>query len=243
MMSVVPRDRLRQAACRVHNLAIGAAERLHRFNLRSCPCCGWTGLAFRSYVRGDVLHSGVFCPQCGSFERHRALASFYPAFFASTGVRPSRLIHCAPERCLAPILTSLCDRYETSAFGEAYAADHRLDLTAVALPPESCDAFVLNHVLDCMVGDAVAVSEMYRVLRPGGIVLAVVTVGQGVTREVPVQSNSLRRIYGTADMSDRFAPFGVTIVEAAGDVAPDARRLSGLPRVLPVLVLRKPAAA
>ncbi len=234
---------LRTAACRVHNLTIGAAERLHRFKARTCSCCGWRGLAFRTYTQAEVFRAGVVCPGCGSFERHRALASFYPRLFADIAVRPARLIHCAPERCLAPVLRALCDRYETSGFGESTPSDHRLDLTSIALPSESCDALVMNHVLDCMPRDAGAAAEMHRVLRPGGVVVAVVTLRSGASEEVPARSNSLRRIYGSADVGERFAPLDVAIADAASGMAPRLRRTHGMPVDLPVLVMRKPARA
>lgn len=230
----------RAVACRGHNLAISAAERLRRFDARSCPCCGWSGLRFRSFAVLESVRSGVICPGCGSFERHRALASFYPTFFQRLGVRPARLIHFAAEPCLTPIVAPLCDRYETSAYGERTPADLRLDVTRLALPDASCDALLLNHVLDCIPDDRLAIAEMYRVLGPGGVVLAVATFEQGrPSREVRVRSNSLYRIYGSEDLASRFAPFSAAAVNAADGLSPDIRRLRGIPVVVTVLVLRK----
>ena len=228
-------------ACRGQNLAIAAAERLRRFDARTCPCCGWRGLRFRSFAVREHLRSGVICPGCGSFERHRALASFYPAFFERLGVRPSRLIHFAPEPCLRRVVASVCDRYETSAYGEREPADLRLDVTHMApLPDASCDALLLNHVLDCIPDDRPAIAEMYRVLRPGGVVLAVATFEHGVpSREVPVASNSLYRVYGSQDLAQRFAPFSASAVNAADGMSADFRRTRGIPAVVTVLVLRK----
>jgi SAM-dependent methyltransferase len=229
----------RQIVARAHNLAIAAAERSFGAGGRSCPCCGWRGLRFRSFAVVEDLRTGVVCPGCGSFERHRALASFYPRLFRELRVRPRLLIHCAPERSLAAILETLCDRYETSAYGEQAPADHRLDLTAIDRPPESCDAFVLNHVLDCMDGDRAAVAELFRVLRPGGLAVAVVTLADGVTREVPVASNSLRRVYGRGDLAARMAPFEVAVHDAAAGLSDVERRTFGIPSTVPVVVLRK----
>ncbi len=230
----------RAVVCRGHNLAISAAERLRRFEARSCPCCGWSGLRFRSFAVLESLRSGVICPGCGSFERHRALASFYPTFFQRLGARPARLIHFAPEPCLKRVVAALCDQYETSAYGEREPADHRLDVTQMALPDASCDALLLNHVLDCIPDDRPAVVEMCRVLRPGGIVLAVATFEQGVpSREVPVASNSLYRVYGSQDLSQHFAPLAASAVNAAEGLSADVRRACGIPPVVNVLVLRK----
>lgn len=187
------------------------------------------------YLRRDAV-----CPRCGAFERHRALASFYPRFFASRRLRARRLIHVAAEPCLAPTLRQVCDAYETSAFGDPVAADHRLDLTAIALPDASCDVLVMNHVLDCMPRDRDAVREMFRVLRPHGVVLAVVTYQPaGATRELPITSNMRHRVYGPDDLQDRFAPFDLAVENAAEDLADDARAAAAIPAVVPVLVLDK----
>ncbi len=231
----------RQLVARAHNLAIAAAERSLGSDARVCPCCGWRGFRFRSFAVVEDLRTGVICPGCGSFERHRALASFYPRLFRELRLRPRLLIHCAPEPSLAPALAALCDRYETSAYGEATPADHRYDLTAIDRAAASCDAFVLNHVLDCMEGDRIAIAEMFRVLRPGGLVAAIVTLRRDVdTREVPVASNSLRRIYGTRDLAARMAPFETSVYDAAENVSGPDRRAFGIPGPIPVVVLRKP---
>jgi SAM-dependent methyltransferase len=230
----------RQIAARAHNFAIAAAERSLGSDARMCPCCGWRGLRFRSFAVVEDLRTGVICPGCGSFERHRALASFYPRLFEELALRPAVLVHCAPEPSLAKTLAALCDRYETSAYGERTPADHRYDLRAIDRPDASCDAFVLNHVLDCMDGDRQAIAEMHRVLRPSGLVLAIVTLSnEGDTREVPVASNSLRRVYGTHDLAARMAPFSTSIRDAAADMPPIDRRTFGIPRAVPVVVLRK----
>ena len=212
----------RQVVCRGQNLVIAAAERILPGQARRrCPCCGWSGLHFRSFAVVEYVRHDVICPGCGSFERHRALASFYRTFFTRIGHRPKRLVHFAPEPCLAGTLASLCDRYETSAYGETSPADYRLDLTCMPIADQSCDALVLNHVLDCMQKDRPAVSEMFRILRPGGVALAVVTFEAGTTtRELPVASNGRYRVYGSEDLAVRFAPFHVDPAEAAAGFSP-----------------------
>jgi SAM-dependent methyltransferase len=230
----------RALACRGYNLAMSALERLHRFDARICPCCGWTGLRFRCMAVLESIRTGAICPRCGSFERHRALASFYPHEFERLGIRPARLIHFAPEPCLQPIIRSLCQTYETSSYGDAGASDFRLDVTRMALPDASCDALLLNHVLDCIPDDRPAIAEMYRVLRPGGVVLGVVSFAAGVpTRETPVSSSSLYRTYGSEDLASRCAPFSASIVNGANGVADDVTRTHGIRPFVPVLVLRK----
>jgi SAM-dependent methyltransferase len=225
---------------RVENLAIAAGERLLPPS-SWCPCCGWRGLFFRTFVVVEYLRHNAICPGCGALERHRALSRFYPRFFGSLDHRPRRLIHFAPEVCLRPVLETLVDRYETSAYGESYPADHRLDLTRLELPNESCDVFVLNHVLDSMGDDRAAVREMFRSLRPGGIVLAVVTLEFGVpSRDFPPRKTGHSHTFGTVDLAQRFAPFDVQVADAVEGFTPAERGRAGLPRQVPVVVMRKP---
>lgn len=229
---------------RLENLALAAVDRMLSLRARRCPCCGWTGSRFRSFAVIEYVRRDVLCPRCGSFERHRALASFYPAYLGGLDRRPDRLIHLAPEPCLRSTLAAACDRYETSHFGDPAAADLHLDVTALALPDRSCDVLAMNHVLDCIPDDGPAIREMFRVLRPGGAVLAVVTFEpQGQTRELPVASNSCYRAYGPGDLERRFAPFRATVMNAAAGLSVEVRRVAGIPSTVPLLVLRKPAEA
>ncbi len=232
---------MRQIVCRLCNRALGAAERLlPRTRPRICPCCGWRGLRFRTFSVVEYLRHDAICPGCGSFERHRALARFYPGFFASLARKTESIVHIAPEKCLEHVLLPLCDRYERSNFGKEGAIDLGLDLTDIELPDESCDAFLLNHVLDCMADDRRAATEMYRVLKPGGAVLAVVGLQSGVrTVEFPVASNQRHRIYGSEDLAERFTPFSVRVLNAAEGISPHDRRRAAIPAVVPVLLLQK----
>ena len=223
---------------RAENIALAAGERVFTAASRECPCCGWQGLQFRTLATPGYTRRGVLCPECGSFERHRALSFFYPRLFGTPNRRPHRLIHCAPEPCLKPVLVELCDRYETSHHGDPGASDHTLDLTRMALPDASCDAFVMNHVLDCLDGPVEqAAAELWRALGPGGIVAAAVTVEQGSTTRAVNFGNGMSRVFGTRDIAQVFAPFDVEIVDAAEAVR-DRMRL-GISVPVPVLVLRK----
>jgi SAM-dependent methyltransferase len=225
------------AIARAENLAIAASERVWSPARRSCACCGWQGLSFRTLAVAGYLRHGAVCPRCGSFERHRALANFYPEFFARRAIRPRRLVHCAPEPFLRSILSSLCDRYETNGYGEAHAADHCFDLRKIPLPDASCDAFVMNHVLDCMDDDEAAARELLRVLRPGAVVLATVTFDPEIVTRPEQSDNGLRRVYGGRDVASRFAPFVVEVLNAA-EGAGDLTR-AGVPSLIPVLALFK----
>ena len=232
----------RKIVCRLHNAILSAAEGvLPWMRPRECPCCGWTGLRFRSFAVMEYLRRNVICPQCGSFERHRALSFFYARFLAALGQRPSRLIHFSAESCLEKILMPLCDRYEKSSHGDEVTADLQLDLGNLKLGDETCDLLLMNHVLDCMSSDRGVAIEMNRVLRPGGVALAIVSIEEGVrTRELATpMSNSCYRIYGSEDLAERFAPLTVSVVNAAEGLSAEVRKRNGIHAFVSVLVLKK----
>ena len=175
----------------------------------------------------EYIRTNAICPGCGSFERHRALALFYPKFFSVLPRRLERVLHFAPEPALRSCLEPLCESYERSAL-TGDDVEHHLDLTSLALPASSCDAILLNHVLDCMPEDRAAIREMYRVLRPLGLVVAVAAFEPGsCTREFPPASNTSYRVYGSEDLAQHFAPFSVIVVNAAADLPSKIARNSG----------------
>lgn len=226
--------------CRAQNLAIAGAERITHLRIHHCPCCGWSGLYFRSFAVAEYIRNNVICPGCGSFERHRALALFYPKFFSTLPARPERVLHFAPEPALRPCIEPLCEVYERSALvGDD--VEHHLDLTELDLPANAYDVILLNHVLDCMPDDWPAIREMCRVLRPSGIVVAVVSYQPNTfTRELPPASNTRYRIYGSDDLAQHFAPFSVSVLNAVADLPAESGHKFGIPETVWVLILRKP---
>jgi len=227
--------------CRAQNLAIAGAERLARVRLHHCPCCGWSGLCFRSFAVTEYIRNNVICPGCGSFERHRALALFYPKLFSTLPRRPQRVLHFAPEPALRARIEPLCESYERSAVA-GDDVEHHLNLTNLDLPTDSCDVILLNHVLDCMPDDLTAIREMWRVLRPSGMVVAVASYEPGsFTRELPPTSNTRYRIYGSEDLAQHFAPFSVSVINVAADLSPEYHKKFGIPETVWGLVLRKGA--
>ncbi len=227
--------------CRAQNLAIAAVERTTHVKSHHCPCCGWSGLYFRSFAVMEYIRNNVICPGCGSFERHRALALFYPKFFSALPRRPQRLLHFAPEPSLRLCIESFCELYERSALvGDD--VEHHLDLTKLALPANSCDAILLNHVLDCMPDDRPAILEMWRILRPSGLIVAVSSYEPGSsTREFAPGSNTNCRIYGSGDLAQHFAPFSATVLNVAADLPTEDRQRFGIPQIVWALILRKHA--
>lgn len=211
---------------------------------RECPICHWTGPEFRPifFLPDAVTRSRVRCPRCGSFERHRAYFLFYRDFLAlPENARLKRILHFAPEECLAGGLRTLASEYVKSSYENPGPDELSLDLRDLALGDGSFDLLVMNYVLSCMPEDEKAVKSMWRVLSAGGVVLAGDSVAEG--RETidfaEIKYGGAHRSYGTSDLKQRFAPFEVTVVDAASAVPESDKERYGFNPDSRMIVLRK----
>lgn len=108
---------------------------------------------------------------------------------------------------------------------ESPLADEKMDLTRLDLEDESFDCSYCSHVLEHIEDDRAAMSELYRVLRPGGWGLLVVPIHRETTYENPAivdpadrlshfgQADHVRR-YGR-DFADRLRSVGFLVDEIA----------------------------
>lgn len=223
--------------------ALAAVEQLvpARWLPKRCPCCGWRGLAFRGIVFGEYSRHGARCPRCNAFERHRAMALFYPRFFGTRGERPHRAIHFSAEPCLEATLRPLFTRYTRSSFDDLAPAEVRLDLMHLGLRDASCGVFLLHHVFEYPLDDRLAITELYRALDPAGVAIATIALdGETETVELrSIPSTGRRRAYGTRDLAERFRPFAVSVLNVAAELERATRRACGIPPRVHALVLRK----
>jgi SAM-dependent methyltransferase len=73
------------------------------------------------------------------------------------------------------------------------------DITAMRYPNNSCDYFLCFHVLEHVPADAVAIREIYRVLRPGGEAVLQVPIDHTLNETVeygeprPLETGHVRR--------------------------------------------------
>jgi SAM-dependent methyltransferase len=153
-------------------IAAGLRRRERMRRLRGdavqCPCCGRSFAHFADdWNRPDAL-----CPRCGSHERHRLLR----LWLERRGDLHGRVLHFAPEYCLSGWLRGLTQiDYVTSDLADR-RADLHLDMTAIDLPDASFDTVIASHVLEHIADERAAVSELARVLAPGGRAIVMVPV-------------------------------------------------------------------
>jgi SAM-dependent methyltransferase len=146
---------------------------------RRCPFCGWRGFRFEPFGNPALRRDDAACPICGSLERHRA------AFLLLRDRIPGgqKVLHAAPERLMIPWLVGLASEYLNVDLHNP--AMRRMDLTDIDLPDNSKTLVWCSHVLEHIPDDAKALSEIYRVLEPGGLLAVQVPIGGQTTFEDP----------------------------------------------------------
>lgn len=139
---------------------------------RECTLCGFKG---SFHTSGMPPRIDSRCPVCSSLERHRLLACFLDERNVITG---KSVLHFAPE----PSIVALVDHLKPAKYiqGDLFpqAGQVKLNIERLELPESSFDTIICSHVLE-HVNDALALGELYRVLKPGGSLLVMIPVIEG----------------------------------------------------------------
>jgi SAM-dependent methyltransferase len=142
-----------------------------------CVVCEWRGEEFEG-----ILHcERAICPRCGAIGRDRWL--FHCLVSRVRITKDTQLLETSPRLdqayrdAMKRRLDYRCSDYDL----KSHRADIALDLQDMDLPDASLDVIMTSHVLEHVPDTDAALREMYRVLRPGGSVILLVPVPQGVT--------------------------------------------------------------
>jgi SAM-dependent methyltransferase len=154
---------------------------------RRCPFCGWFGYRFEPFGNAMVRRDDAQCPICGSLERHRVA---FLLLREKIGLA-QKVLHVAPERLLVPWLVSLSSEYLNVDLH--HPAMRRMDITATGLPGGSKTLIWCSHVLEHIADDRKALSEMLRILAPGGLLALQVPIGGDATFEDPSVTSDAER--------------------------------------------------
>lgn len=115
----------------------------------------------------ENTRKNVLAPGTLSLERHRLLWLYLKnetSFFKS----PLKVLHVAPEQCFYHLFKNLKNLQYTTTDLYSPLADVKADVCNLPFESESFDVVFCNHVLEHVVEDQKALTELYRVLKPSG---------------------------------------------------------------------------
>jgi len=144
------------------------------------------------------------CPDCGASDRERLYALWIKQQIAKkTFFGGARLIHFAPEACLSKQLRALNFFDYASADLMMAEADHQIDITDMLFADEQLDFFICSHVLEHVDSDDKAISELYRILKTGGLGILMVPIVVGLEKsqeDITLKDEAERwRLFGQND--------------------------------------------
>jgi len=213
-------EKLAEHAMRAAIHPLRCAKAIGRFlgSSKSCYVCRKTfrsfipfrgGYAFLSpFIRElDVIGSDVenfFCPYCHCFDRERHLSMYFDKLDLWSRMTGSSVIHFAPEESLVKRVTSQNPgRYVKADLVPRSSDIERIDITAIPYPSDSFDFLICNHVLEHVRDDRLALSEIFRILKPGGYAILQTPYSFFLSRsfcDSSINTDALRlRYYGQED--------------------------------------------
>lgn len=206
-----------------------------------CPCCNWP---LRSFVaRSSLLEKSEtgFCPRCNSKARHRRLW-LYLEQHTTLFIEPSRLLEIAPWWALSRRFRQMA-KIDFTGLDLEYTGAHVTtigDVTSLPMPKDDFDAVICIHVLEHVADDRQAISELYRVLKPGAwaIVSVPIRLDQPTHEDARITDPEERkrvfgerghvRFYG-GDLIDRLTGAGFEVIlDLAERVPAEVRKKYGL---------------
>ena len=193
-------------------------------NKVECPVCESRFRKFLPYGYGDSADNRL-CPKCLSLERHRLLWLYLKhktSFFEAK----LKVLHFAPEQAFLKRFKALKNLDYTTADLDSPIADLRLDLCDIALPANSYDVLLCNHVLEHVPDLDKALSEIKRVLKPGGWAILLVPLNMNVKSfgdPSVTEPEERRRLYGQYDHVRQFGKDYPDILRKAGFLVTEDR--------------------
>ncbi len=152
-----------------------------------CPVCGWRGQRFRTFLSADEVINDCICPVCGSFDRHRQLVlGVRDKLARRNGSEPGALLGFSLSGAMRFLLEheglARCFRSDISVNQHRFAPDFLTDLRSAALRNDVVDWIFCSHVLEHIPEFEPCVTELVRILRPGGLAWIQVPLEQGLQK-------------------------------------------------------------
>ena len=165
------------------------APALYRGNAVSCPVCEKSFSKFLSYGSEVAHRDNVLCPYDLTLERHRLMWLYlknHSNFFTQANLA---VLHMAPEQCFIDRFKAQENLNYLTADIVSPIADMHFDLHQIPLENDRFDVVFCNHVMEHVQDPIQCMSELFRVLKPGG--WAIMQVPQDFSRETTYEDPSI----------------------------------------------------
>ena len=191
-------------------------------------------------------------PSTLSLERHRLMWLYLKEetdFFKKD--KQQRVLHIAPEQCFYKRFRKQKNLDYLTSDLDSPLADVKADICNLPFEDNQFDVIFCNHVLEHIPDDKKAMTELYRVMKPGG--WGIFQIPQDVNRKETFEDDSITdkeertrifgqydhvRVYGL-DYFDRLREAGFTVeeVDYTKKIAPDLLERYALQKgeILPVV--------
>ncbi len=237
LIRYVPRKYLQ----RVASSGLKVVSIFYRGSNVTCPICEKSFTKFLPYGRINPRPNAL-CPNCLSLERHR-LIWLYLKEKTNFFDQKLQVLHIAPEACyIKRFEKQHGDNYITADI-ESPLAKVKMDIHAIPFEKNTFDVVLCNHVLEHVKDDIKGMSEIHRVLKPGGFSIMQIpffnpvpektfedaTITDPKEREKIFGQDDHVRKYGN-DYSQRINQSGLKAVEEqfVNEMSDEARKRYGL---------------
>ena len=144
------------------------APLLYKGNKVECPVCEKSFSKFLSYG-SDVAHrENVLCPYDLTLERHRLMWLYLKDQSNYFTTEKLNVLHIAPEQCFHKKFKKQSNLNYLTGDLVSPIADMHFDLHQIPLEDNRFDVVFCNHVLEHVDDAHQCMSELYRVMKPGG---------------------------------------------------------------------------
>ena len=162
---------------------------LYRGNKVECPVCERSFSKFLSYGSEVAHRENVLCPYDLTLERHRLMWLYLNRktnFFTANKLK---VLHIAPEQCFLTHFKKQKNLDYTTADLVSPIADLHFDLHDIPLEDNQYDVVFCNHVMEHVDDPIRCMSELNRVMKPGG--WAIMQVPQDMNRSETYEDKSI----------------------------------------------------
>lgn len=156
-----------------------------------CVICNFESSSFERLQNNDLL-----CPKCGSLARDRRLWQILNEKYSKPNIS---VLDFSPSRTLYRNWKKEVDlKYISSDLSDNFIADVAYDITNIPQEKEQFDLIICYHILEHVIDDAKAISELHRVLKPNGTVIL----------QTPFKEGAMYEDYTITSEADRLVHFG-----------------------------------